>query len=165
MRPERDFLLEAEKGVMQDDIAEATGVVFNIQRFSLHDGTGIRTTVFLKGCPLRCVWCHSPQSQSSEKQLLFMENRCIGCGACAFVCPAGAVKITDEGDERIMETWQDTKLKLQACEAAQKTFATQKCIALVSKRYPELPEELKNLCAEARRIKFAGEMHLGPRKK
>lgn len=88
---------------------------------------------------------------------------CVGCGACAFVCPAGAVKITDQGDERIMETWQNTKLKLQTCAEAQKKFATEKCIALVSKRYPDLPENLKNLCAEARRVKIAGEMHLGPK--
>lgn len=90
---------------------------------------------------------------------------CIGCGACAFVCPAGAVKITDEGDERIMETWQGTKLNLTKCAEAHKMFATEKCIALVKKRYPELPEDLKNLCADARRLKLAGEMHLKPRKK
>ena len=56
--------------------------VADIQRFCMHDGPGIRTTVFLKGCPLRCVWCHNPETQSSKKELLFYETKCIGCRAC-----------------------------------------------------------------------------------
>ncbi len=63
------------------------GLVFDIQRFSVHDGPGIRTTVFLKGCPLRCAWCHNPESQSGEPVLAFYPARCIGCGACVSVCP------------------------------------------------------------------------------
>jgi len=65
-----------------------TGLVLNIQRFSLHDGPGIRTTVFLKGCPLRCAWCHNPESQDSRLEIMVMEGRCIGCGACAEACPS-----------------------------------------------------------------------------
>jgi pyruvate formate lyase activating enzyme len=68
----------------------ADGIVSNIQKFSLHDGPGIRTTVFLKGCPLRCEWCHNPESQSAEPELVFVENRCIGCGTCLSVCPEAA---------------------------------------------------------------------------
>ena len=70
----------------------ADGIVSNIQKFSLHDGPGIRTTVFLKGCPLRCEWCHNPESQSAEPELIFMENRCIRCGTCLTVCPEAPEK-------------------------------------------------------------------------
>lgn len=66
-----------------------TGLVFNIQRYSVHDGPGIRTTVFLKGCPMACLWCHNPESQDARPQIMVMENRCIRCGQCATVCPAG----------------------------------------------------------------------------
>jgi pyruvate formate lyase activating enzyme len=65
-----------------------TGIVFNIQRFSIHDGPGIRTTVFLKGCPLRCAWCHNPESQDPKPQVVLLEGRCIRCGACADICPS-----------------------------------------------------------------------------
>ena len=60
-----------------------------IQRFCMHDGPGIRTTVFLKGCPLRCAWCHNPETQKSNSQLLYYSQKCIGCTACAAVCPHG----------------------------------------------------------------------------
>jgi pyruvate formate lyase activating enzyme len=69
----------------------AAGIVFDIQRFSIHDGPGIRTTVFLKGCPLRCLWCGNPESISPRPQLSYMAERCIGCGACLEVCPEKAL--------------------------------------------------------------------------
>lgn len=64
-----------------------TGIVFDIQRFSVHDGPGIRTTVFLKGCPARCPWCHNPESQSPLPELLTFPERCVACNACRQVCP------------------------------------------------------------------------------
>ena len=64
--------------------------VTKVQRFSTHDGPGIRTTVFLKGCPLRCRWCHNPETQSPLPQILYSAQLCLGCGACAAVCPVGA---------------------------------------------------------------------------
>ncbi len=70
-----------------------TGIIFNIQRYSIHDGPGIRTTVFLKGCPLNCWWCQNPESQLSGQEMLFWGDRCIGCGACSTICPSNAIRI------------------------------------------------------------------------
>lgn len=67
------------------------GIVFDIQRFSVHDGPGIRTIVFLKGCPLRCRWCSNPESQHKESQLMFVEQNCIGCKRCTEACPTNAL--------------------------------------------------------------------------
>lgn len=64
--------------------------VFDIQHFSVQDGPGIRVSVFLKGCPLNCGWCHNPESKSSKPVLLYYPDKCIGCGACAAVCPRRA---------------------------------------------------------------------------
>ncbi len=74
-----------------------TGVVTDIQRFSVHDGPGIRTTVFLKGCNLRCWWCHNPETLGAAPELQVWPARCIGCGACAEACESGAHRLTAEG--------------------------------------------------------------------
>lgn len=75
-------------------------LVTKIQRFSTHDGPGVRTVVFLKGCPLRCKWCHNPETQSDRPQLFFSPQSCIGCGVCAAVCPTGAHKLDVDGGRR-----------------------------------------------------------------
>lgn len=63
------------------------GKIFDIKRFAIHDGEGIRSTVFFKGCPLRCIWCHNPESISPRIELQYVEKRCVGCGACVDACP------------------------------------------------------------------------------
>ena len=70
-----------------------TGCVFNIQRFSTDDGGGIRTCVFLKGCPLRCAWCHNAEGLSFAPELAFYQNNCIGCGSCVTACSYGALSV------------------------------------------------------------------------
>lgn len=69
----------------------STGTVFDIMRFCIHDGPGIRTTVFLKGCPLKCWWCHNPEGQSAKPEIFARVDRCIGCGACVEACKVDAV--------------------------------------------------------------------------
>jgi len=71
------------------------GIIFDIKRFSVHDGPGIRTTIFFKGCPLSCWWCHNPESQSVRPELMLWPDRCIGCETCVKVCPNGAVSVVD----------------------------------------------------------------------
>jgi pyruvate formate lyase activating enzyme len=73
------------------------GRVLRIERFAIHDGPGIRTTVFLKGCPLRCAWCHSPESQLSSPEFMPRAERCVRCGACTAVCPHHAVQPAADG--------------------------------------------------------------------
>ena len=81
-------------GVKEEMNAEAE--ITDIQRFSVHDGTGIRTLVFFKGCPLRCIWCHNPETQRKQPQLFCIESKCIHCGACILACPKQAVSVKGE---------------------------------------------------------------------
>lgn len=77
-------------------MTEAVGNIFQIQRWSVHDGEGIRSTVFLKGCPLRCRWCANPESWKSAPEILFFRDRCSGCGRCAQTCDQGAIIMADD---------------------------------------------------------------------
>jgi pyruvate formate lyase activating enzyme len=73
------------------DSPASSGMVFNIMRYSVNDGPGIRTTVFLKGCPLRCRWCHNPESISPRREIAYRQDRCLKCGDCLAACPHGAI--------------------------------------------------------------------------
>jgi pyruvate formate lyase activating enzyme len=72
-------------------------LIFDIRRYSINDGPGIRITIFMKGCPLRCAWCHNPESQSPKVQKLYTASKCIGAQDCIEVCPNNALKLTSEG--------------------------------------------------------------------
>jgi len=76
-------------------IGEAAGTIFDIVKFSTHDGPGIRTAVFLKGCPLQCWWCHNPEGQLQRTQLVYRPDRCIRCFSCVNACPNRAIKVVD----------------------------------------------------------------------
>ncbi len=69
------------------------GKIFDIKQFAVHDGPGIRTTVFFKGCPLNCPWCHNPEGIRQEDDLFYYESKCIGCGSCVSICPKDAIEI------------------------------------------------------------------------
>lgn len=95
--------------------SEPTGRIFNIRRFSTHDGGGIRTTVFFKGCPLRCAWCHNPEGIDFARRLLWFARKCIGCGSCVEAACHGGVRRTDAGiavDPAANENWDAI---LEAC--------------------------------------------------
>jgi len=77
--------------------ATQSGLVFDIKRYAINDGPGIRVTIFLKGCPLSCRWCHNPESISPRVQKMYTESKCIGCGQCVDICPLQACELTDEG--------------------------------------------------------------------
>jgi len=93
------------------------GVVFNIMHFCVHDGPGIRTTVFLKGCPLHCAWCHNPESLSPRPELVVRLERCIRCGDCAEACPHGAIEETPEGFATRLERCAQCGSCADACAA------------------------------------------------
>ena len=99
---------------MPDDTAEVRGVVFNIQRFSIHDGPGIRTTVFLKGCPLRCGWCSNPEALKPHPEIITRDVKCIRSGICVEACPEQAIAVME--NSRIIH-WEKCNHCMKCAEA------------------------------------------------
>ena len=100
-----------------------TGLVFDVQRFSLHDGPGIRTTVFLKGCPLACRWCHNPEGMRMAPEILVTPDRCIGCGACVEACPYGLPSGIDGGWAASKDVCEACGLCAEACPTGARRLA------------------------------------------
>lgn len=97
--------------------------VFDIQRFSVHDGPGIRTTVFLKGCPLNCLWCHNPESKAKYPEVMLYENLCIGCGECVSTCEDKLHTFGDEGHKINREDCKRCLKCASACVAGALTVS------------------------------------------
>lgn len=113
------------------------GMVFNIQKFCVNDGPGIRTTVFLKGCPLHCVWCHNPESQRIDPEVLFYAEKCVGCRRCQAVCPAGCHSF-DEGvhrfdREKCRQCFRCTAVRCDALARTGNPLSTREVLAEVEK--------------------------------
>ncbi len=89
-------VVQSNTSHLQSRFQEIEGTIFDIQDYSIHDGPGIRTIVFLKGCPLNCLWCSNPESQSPRAELGILQKRCVGCGRCIEVCPEQAISVTLE---------------------------------------------------------------------
>jgi pyruvate formate lyase activating enzyme len=113
---------------LNDSPLTTSGLVFNIMRFSVHDGPGIRTTVFLKGCPLSCPWCHNPESQSYQPEAMYVSERCISCQACCVACDSGALH-WDNGPQRDAVRCTFCGACAEACPAeARKLMGTPICV-------------------------------------
>lgn len=91
------MLLKTSPSAERIETVDPKGWVFDIKRFAVHDGPGIRTTVFLKGCSLRCVWCHNPEAINPRPEVFFYPDRCIKCGSCVEACPNGAQALSPTG--------------------------------------------------------------------
>lgn len=116
----------------------AKGKIINIMKYSIHDGPGIRTTVFFKGCPLNCQWCHNPESQSFGQELMYRPDRCIGCGQCLETCPNGAIVSMSGKLEYLRDQCQVCGACCKVCHAGvrelvEKTMSVSEVMAEIEK--------------------------------
>lgn len=103
---------------MREDYLKVTAPIFNVQTYSIHDGPGIRVTVFVKGCPLRCLWCANPESNLAKPQLMTYSSKCTGCGRCVELCPKKAIRIEQKDEKYIAVTDRTLCVDCGACVSA-----------------------------------------------
>jgi pyruvate formate lyase activating enzyme len=115
-----------------------TGEIFDIKKYAIHDGPGIRTTIFFKGCPLSCRWCHNPEGLSRTTQRLYREERCIGCMECVKACPNDALTATENGPKWVAANCVYCKTCARVCSAEAvefigKTMSVEDVVAEITK--------------------------------
>lgn len=103
------------KSLPERAMKASSGYVFDIKRFATHDGEGIRTTIFLKGCPLRCAWCQNPEGLHPVLQLLYMETKCMHCGSCAAAAIHGGVSMQDGRIKLVRDAVEDWEGLIDIC--------------------------------------------------
>jgi pyruvate formate lyase activating enzyme len=117
------YLFRRERVAGRISGEDAVGVVFNVMRYSLHDGPGIRTTVFFKGCPLDCWWCHNPEGRGFRPEPVYFEERCRHCGECVRACPEGAIVEANGAMRPRPERCRRCGTCVEACAAAAREIA------------------------------------------
>ena len=118
-----------------------TGIIFDIKKYAIHDGPGIRTTVFLKGCPLSCPWCHNPEGLSIKPQVVYNREKCIGCGECVAACPENALSLSTRGVETDFARCRHHGTCVLICpaearESAGETISVENLVNIIAKDVP-----------------------------
>jgi pyruvate formate lyase activating enzyme len=120
---------------------QSQSLIFDIKRYSINDGPGIRLTIFFKGCPLSCRWCHNPESISPKAQHLFTQSKCISCGSCVQACPLRACELTDSGVVVDTDRCDLCRKCTQACptlalEISGQTYSVDELLVIIEKEIP-----------------------------